>query len=391
MSAIPDKPPVLWIWHAAVIAEYQKPLAALAAGGCWALHLLVPTAWPERGGRMTPLERTHAPGYAIHARRVWFPRHYYGYLFPGLLGVLWRVRPAVLHVYEEAHSLLPFLILLLRPLLALLWRRPLPVILYAAQNIVKRYPPPFRWFERYCFDHADAILACGVGVAATLRQKGYRGPIRVVPLPTDPAVFRRDPAAGAALRARLGIPPAAPVIGYAGKLAPEKGVATLLAAFLRLPGGPNAPHLLIAGNGSERDRLAQAAATAGVGDRVHLLGSLDHAALVAALSAGDVWVVPSETRSNWREQFGRIAVEAMACENAVVVSDSGELPRVVGAAGRVFPEGEAAALAAVLTDLLADPAACAALAAAGRARVLAYFTPEQAARLYSAAYVQVLA
>src|SRR5436190_18551946 len=103
---------ILWIWHAAVIAEYQKPIAALAATGRWALHLLVPTAWPERAGQMVALERRAAPDYAIHPARVLFPRHYYIYLFPNLLAHLARIQPHILHVYEEPHSLLAGLLLL---------------------------------------------------------------------------------------------------------------------------------------------------------------------------------------------------------------------------------------------------------------------------------------
>jgi glycosyltransferase involved in cell wall biosynthesis len=381
---------VLWIWHAAVVAEYQKPIAALAAQGRWDMHLLVPEAWPERAGQMVALERRRAECYTIHPAPVLFPHHYYLYFFPGLLIRLLRIRPDVLHVYEEAHSFLPFLILLLRPLLERVWGRRVPVLLYAAQNIVKRYPPPFRWFERYCFRHADAILACGDLVAATLRRKGYRGPLRVIPLPTDPAVFRRDPAARAALRAELAIPPAAVVIGYAGKLVEEKGITTLLDAFLGLPADASGPHLLLAGGGPQRAALEARVAAGGATGRVHFLGSLTHARLVAALSAGDIWVVPSETRANWREQFGRAAVEAMACENAVVTSDSGELPRVVDGAGCVFPEGDAAALRAILARLTADPDERGALGRAGRARVLACYTPARAAALYAAAYEMVL-
>src|SRR5689334_19597227 len=91
---------VLWIWHAAVVAEYQKPIAALAAQGGWEMHLLVPTAWPERAGEMVRLERRRAPAYTIHAAPVLFPHHYYIYLFPGLLRHLLRTRPHILHVYE---------------------------------------------------------------------------------------------------------------------------------------------------------------------------------------------------------------------------------------------------------------------------------------------------
>jgi glycosyltransferase involved in cell wall biosynthesis len=388
MSTAPPAPRrVLWIWHAAVVAEYQKPLDALAAQG-WDMHLLVPRRWPERGGQMTPLERRRGPpGVTIHPARTLFTGFYYIYLFPGLLGTLLRLRPDVLHVYEEAHSLLPALILLLRPWLERLWGRPVPVILYAAQNIVKTYPWPFRVCEAYCFRHADLILPCGEWVAATLRAKGYRGPLRVVPLPSDPTVFAPDEAARCRQRAELGLAPETVLIGYAGKLAEEKGVGALLEAFLRLPG---TPHLVFAGGGPEARALAGRAAAAGVGERVHLPGGVAHEALVGYMNAADIWVVPSQTRPTWREQFGRVAVEAMACGLPVVVTASGELPRVAGAAGRVVPEGDNPALAAALADLAADPPARAALGRAARSRVLACYTPAVAAALYAASYAEVL-
>src|SRR5689334_24770957 len=112
------------------------------------MHLLVLEAWPERAGQMVGLERRRADCYTIHPAPVVFPHRYYLYFFPGLLVRLLRIRPDVLHVNEEAHRFLPFLILLLRPLLERLWGRQEPVLLYAEQNIVKRYQPPFRWFER---------------------------------------------------------------------------------------------------------------------------------------------------------------------------------------------------------------------------------------------------
>ena len=72
------------------------------------------------------------------------------------------------------------------------------------------------------------------------------------------------------------------------------------------------------------------------------------------------------------------------------VTASGELPRVVGPAGRVVPEGDIPALVAALADLAADPAARARLGRAARARVLACYTPAHAAALYAAAYDEVM-
>ena len=60
----------------------------------------------------------------------------------------------------------------------------------------------------------------------------------------------------------------------------------------------------------------------------------------------DVLVLPSLTRPNWVEQFGRVLIEAMACGVAVVGSSSGEIPWVIGDAGVIFPEGDADALRA---------------------------------------------
>ena len=387
MSDLPARPRVLWIWHAAVVAEYQKPLDALAAAG-WDVHLLVPERWPERGSQMTALERRCGPpGVTIHPGRTWLTGRYYLYLFPNLLSVLWRVRPDVLHVYEEAHSLLPALVLLVRPWLARLWGRPLPVILYAAQNVVKRYPWPFRWWEAYCFRRADVILPCGELVAGTLRAKGAAGALRAIPLPTDPAMFAPDLAARRAGRAALGLDVRTPLVGYAGKLAEEKGIGVLLAALARLPGRP---HLVIAGRGPAEAALRAQARAAGLTERVHFAGGVDHAHLLTLLNAADVWVVPSLTRPNWREQFGRVAVEAMACGLPVVVSNSGELPRVVGAAGIVVPEGDPVALTGVLAALLADPAERARVGAAARARVCAAYSPAGVAGLYADTYRRLL-
>ena len=65
----------------------------------------------------------------------------------------------------------------------------------------------------------------------------------------------------------------------------------------------------------------------------------------------DVFVLPSISRPNWTEQFGRVLIEAMASEVVVVGSDSGEIPHVIGEAGLVFPEGDAPALCARLEEL----------------------------------------
>jgi glycosyltransferase involved in cell wall biosynthesis len=260
------------------------------------------------------------------------------------------------------------------------------VFLYAAQNIKKRYPIPFRWFERYCFRRADAILACGTKVAETLRSKGYRGALHVVGLPTDTHAFAPDHARREAGRRALGLRADDLVIGYAGKFVEEKGLRTLLAAFASLAEHHKQAHLVLAGGGPLRDELAATAQALGLADRVHMPGVIHNSDLPQFMNALDVFVLPSETRSNWREQFGRVAVEAMACGTPVIGSDSGEIPIVLGDAGLVFCEGDPAALATCLLDLLSHPDLRSRLSRLGRERAVRLFSLEQVARQHLALY-----
>ncbi|MBI3537895.1 MAG: glycosyltransferase, partial [Chloroflexi bacterium] len=104
----------------------------------------------------------------------------------------------------------------------------------------------------------------------------------------------------------------------------------------------------------------------------------------------DVLVVPSRTRANWQEQFGRVLIEAMACGIAVIGSNCGEIPNVIGDAGIVVPENDPAALLAALEILRDARARRAELGARGRARVLKYFTHQRIAAETYAIYQKIL-
>jgi glycosyltransferase involved in cell wall biosynthesis len=94
----------------------------------------------------------------------------------------------------------------------------------------------------------------------------------------------------------------------------------------------------------------------------------------AFYKALDALVLPSLSKPNWKEQFGRVLIEAMACGVPVVGSDSGEIPRVIGDAGMITPEGQATALAQALASLRDDNSLRQKLGRAGRERVLATYT-----------------
>ena len=79
---------------------------------------------------------------------------------------------------------------------------------------------------------------------------------------------------------------------------------------------------------------------AGSGERLTFLGYVPHEDVPSYLAHLDLVVLPSETQPNWKEQFGRILIEAMACGTPVLGSDLAEIPSVIRTTGggRVFAE-----------------------------------------------------
>ena len=179
------------------------------------------------------------------------------------------------------------------------------------------------------------------------------------------------PAPVAQLRAQNGIPAGRFVFGSAGRLAPQKNYAALITALARLKAAGVDAHLIVAGEGSQRDALLQQAERLGLGNRVSLPGALaDVRALLASL---DVFVLPSTTI----ESFSNAALEAMAMARPVILSAIGGAAEMVrsGVEGFVIPVAELdARLAPLLAALCADPGRRARMGAAARARVEAKFS-----------------
>jgi glycosyltransferase involved in cell wall biosynthesis len=176
-------------------------------------------------------------------------------------------------------------------------------------------------------------------------------------------------------------------VGYAGRFVEEKGIDVLLHALHDLDGRWQ---LELVGSGPDQTRLAELAQRLQIADRVCFHPWRPSAQIVDYYRSLDVLVLPSRSRSNWKEQFGRVLVDAMACGVPVVGSTCGEIPNVIGEAGLIFPEGDAAALHACLRTLQNDVALRRDLAQRGRQRVLDRFTQEQIARQTYEVYCSVM-
>lgn len=235
---------------------------------------------------------------------------------------------------------------------------------------------------------ADRIIVDSAFVAAEMRELFgiAQNKLRVVHLGVDAAFHPRSAQETASARAACGLEHGSYILAV-GTLEPRKNLVTLLAAFEMLPPDQRQRHpLVIAGM-----RGWGAGLDARRAERLRNEGSLRIAGyvpeeLLPGLYAGAaLFVYPS-----LYEGFGLPPLEAMASGVPAIVSDRASLPEVVGTAGRMVPALDVDALAATLAELLADPPARAAMAAAGRTRA-ADFTWENCLRNTLAVYKEIAA
>jgi len=287
-----------------------------------------------------------------------------------------RFHPHIIHAEEEPDSLSAFQIVLA----CRLYAPQAKLILYTWQNINRPRRWYVRWVMRFTLRAADSVLCASREAVKVLREQGYRGHAIVLPaIGVDTQTFTPCPTRP------NGEGPF--VIGYIGRLVAEKGLDTLIEALRQV--GPNV-RLLIVGDGAYRPTLEAQVQASGLLDRVLFIPPMPPSQIARQMCNLDVLVLPSRTMSTWKEQFGRILIEAMACKVPVVGSDSGAIPEVIGDAGLIFPEGNAAALANCLCRLLESPALRRDLAERGYARATSLYSQEHIAEQTTDFYRQMM-
>jgi glycosyltransferase involved in cell wall biosynthesis len=198
----------------------------------------------------------------------------------------------------------------------------------------------------------DAALYVGQRSRAYYEHYGFpRSRLFFAPHCVDNEWFaaRSMPDAGAALRARLGIPTASAVLLFAGKLVPFKRPLDLIAAAAKLEAEGRRVELMVAGAGPLAEQMAIHAREVGV--VLHMLGFCNQTEMPAAYAAANVLVLPSDGRETW----GLVANEALACNCPIVVSDAvGCAPDLVvdDRTGKVFHLGQVTELAHAIAMLL---------------------------------------
>ncbi|PZR73921.1 MAG: glycosyl transferase family 1 [Chthoniobacterales bacterium] len=161
---------------------------------------------------------------------------------------------------------------------------------------------------------------------------------------------------------------------FIGRLVSDKGADLLLEALALLE---SKPRLTVAGDGPERASLENQAADLKMQAQIEFIGNQTSAELAKLLNEHQILVVPSR----WREPFGIVALEGIACGCVVVGSADGGLAEAIGPCGVTFPNGDVRALVDALRGLLENPGECDRLRQNASAH-LAQFAPRHVAQLY---------
>jgi glycosyltransferase involved in cell wall biosynthesis len=347
---------LLVISHPAVVNVNQEVYRELVRRD-WDVTIVLPSRWRNEFSRNTLRPRAlDGMSGCLRPTPVAFPgriqRHVY---LTNCRSLCKRADPQVAFVEEESYSLA-----------ATQWghtlaRLSIPFGVQCYENIDRHLPLPVRRLRSRVLRNAAFVAARSDSAARLARAWGARGTVAFAP----PAVPSWD---SVPERSRGAERPF--TVGYAGRLVERKGLFDLLEAVRKL----EAPvEMLLIGDGESKDQLVDQPIP---GSKLRVLDGLTHDQMASGYTQLDVLVVPSRTTAKWKEQFGRVIVEALWCGVPVVGSDSGEIPWLIEltGGGLVFPEGDRDALSAQLRRLREAPALRRELAARGRAAVERLFS-----------------
>ena len=354
---------VLVIWKALVSEVYHKRFKELARLKDVELALIVPTEWQN-----TRLEKRYCKECKIIPRKVILNGFNHFHWYPGLAKVVKQIRPDIIHIEEEHYSLVT------HQAIRLAKRYNAKCMFVSLQNIYKVYPFPFSWIERYNLENADYAVAASEEIRDILARKGFgKDRLSVVPYGVDHLIYCRIEMPELKPKLRLDNY----TIGYVGRLVNEKGVMDLLGAVSKLKRKVN---FLLVGDGELRHKITIEGRRLGISEQIRIVDTIPSFQVPEYLNCMDCLVLPSRTTRKWKEQFGRVLIEAMACEVPVIGSDSGEIPNVIGDCGLIFREGDVDDLSSKLELLINDYDLRVELARKGRQRVLNNFTQEKVAK-----------
>ena len=352
---------VLVLSHAYLQPAHRGKLRALAARGLEVTVAIpqrwrdpwfgrpIDVAWERQGG----LEVFPLPARGIGPKGELQKARYAGRPLKALLR---DRRPDLVQIEEEPTSLVA------KQVVGAARRLGIPVVLLTHQNVEMQLDWWLRWKHRRMLRKLTGLVAGSDLAGILVRQDAPNLPIAVIP--QLGALAPHEP---------QHVPHEGLAIGFVGRLVPQKGLDNLLQALAAQRSAKW--RLTIVGDGPERERLEQLATELRLAARVRWTGGLPAEQVASLWPDLDVLVMPSRSSPEWREANGQVLMEAMANEVAVLGTDSGVIPELIGDAGIVVPDGDLPGLGAAL-DRMSDAPTRRTLAQAARARALRLYSDD---------------
>jgi glycosyltransferase involved in cell wall biosynthesis len=369
---------ILIVCHSSIISLNQQLYVEMEKHPGVEILLIVPETWRDEYSKGFLTSKAHPDAHYEALRPpVSFSGHVSLHFYKKIpLDKIKKFQPDLIYMTQEPWSLACLQFRLLAKKLHI------PFVFHIHQNIFKNLPPPFAQFEQAAIKDCLIAFGCSQDSLDILKKKGLTRPGYLVPHAVEVSKFY--PGAEEERRQQWGVGGGSVVIGYLGRFVPEKGVDRIIEAAAPLIKEGRDVRVLCVGGGDEQPLLEEKARALGISERVHFPGGVKHDDAGFAMRTFDILVLPSRTWPNWKEQFGRVLVEAWACGIPCVGSDSGEIPHLIRATGGglVFPEDDIPAFTDALRKLVVDPALREKLAKSGQEAALTRYTyPAVAAQI----------
>lgn len=381
---------VLVVSHACVVDVNQQLFAELAKFGDLEIALVIPSVFnTDLRGKLKFSVLSNFDGKIFAMRPLFAGKNrllgnkgMHLYFYPYWWKPVREFKPDIIHIDEEPWSLsaLQF---------ALSGAKTKAKILFCSfQNICRQYPPPFSLFERVVFSISNCAVARSDGIRDVLLKKSYLKRIFVIPWAVE--LKRFCPRNMSVLRRKLGLNSS--VVGYIGRLTEEKGIIDLVQSLSILSRKGVNFQSLIVGNGPCKEKVKWTIDNLGLNGLIRITPAVPHNEISKYYNCIDILVVPSYTTKNWKEQFGRVLIEAMAYGVPVIGSSSGEIPNIIRktGGGLIFQERNIKDLATKICELLKDERKRKEFGRRGREKVTQLYSNEVVARQFYEVYKQLL-
>ncbi len=359
---------ILAISHSAVIERYQQKFEFLANRFGHEIVLVIPQTWEEGGRQIVRGKNRRVGSLQVQTLPCFLRPRLRRHFYLGLARLARRFQPDLIYAEEEPQAEVT------RQAAEIARKLKTIFVFFTWENIPQTYIGRKRKIEVLAYQQAAGAIVGNQDGTLILKKNGYAKPVAVIPqYGVDPGFFRPENVAD--LRETLKLTGNF-VIGYVGRLLPEKNISALLRAATNLPDNVS---VVLIGNGPERATLENLSQKLRLNQRVKFISAIKYEEMPRYFNLLEVLVLPSISTAKWKEQFGRVLIEAMACGVPVIGSDTGEIPNVVGATGLIFSAGRIDQLTDQLTRIFHEPSLRQKLSRLGRERVLSLYSNQKIA------------